>query len=108
MDIVSLLGSFLLAINGSDIINQPYNTTFTPYIRLLGQGWIIIPFSFIGAALFVKTKDTALVSIYFILIGAFVGAGSAWAGFTGAALLFFIMAALGIAALMYNVFYGGR
>lgn len=98
----------LLAINGSDLLNQPYNTTFYTYIRVLGQGWIIVPFAFIGAALFVKTRDTALVSIYLIAIGAFIGAGSAWAGFTGAALLFFLFAAIGIAALMYNVFYGGR
>lgn len=98
----------VLAINGSDLINQPWNTTFMPYIRLLGQGWIIIPFAFIGAALFMKTRDTALIAIYLIIVGAFIGVGSAWAGFMGAALLFFIMAAVGIAALMYNVFYGGR
>lgn len=108
MNLLSSLLNIILAINGSDLINQPYNTTFYSFIRVLGQGWIILPFAFIGAALFVKTRDTALVSIYLIMIGAFIGTGSAWAGFTGAALLFFIMAALGIAALMYNVFYGGR
>jgi hypothetical protein len=107
MDLNALLG-FIFTINGSDIINQPYNTTFASYIRVLGQGWILVPFAFIGAALFAKTRDTALVAIYLIMIGAFIGAGSAWAGYTGAALLFFIMASLGIAALMYNVFYGGR
>ena len=98
----------LFLINGSDLINQPYNTTFMGFIRILGQGWIIVPFAFIGGALFMKTKDTAILSIYLIMIGAFIGAGTAWYGYTGAALMFFVMAALGIAALMYNVFYGGR
>lgn len=107
MDFSSLL-SLIFAFNGSDIVSQPYNTTFSTFIRVLGPGWIIVPFAFIGAALFVKTRDTALISIYMICIGAFVGVGSAWVGFTGAALLFFVMAALGIAVLMYNVFYGGR
>jgi len=107
MDLLGLFAS-LFAINGSDLINQPYNTTFMPYIRILGQGWIILPFAFIGGALFIKTRDTAIISIYLITVGAFIGAGSAWAGFTGAALLFFIMASLGVAVLMYNVFYGGR
>ena len=107
MNILDLL-SLIFVINGSDLINAPYNTTFMPYIRILGQGWIIIPFAFIGAALFVKTRDTALVAVYLIMIGAFVGAGSAWYGYTGAALLFFLMASIGVAALMYNVFYGGR
>jgi hypothetical protein len=58
--------------------------------------------------LFVKTRDTALLSIYLIFIGGFMGAGSAWLGFTGAGVLFLIMSALGVAALLYNVFYGGR
>ena len=109
-DITSFINliTSVFAINCSDLINQPYNTTFATYIRVLGQGWIILPFAFIGGALYMKTRDTALISIYMISIGAFIGAGSAWAGFTGAALLFFIMAALGIATLMYNVFYGGR
>lgn len=106
MELAGLLSLF--ALNGSDLINQPWNTTFFPYIRLLGQGWIIIPFAFIGGALFMKTKDTALLALYLLCIGAFIGTASIWAGFMGAALLFFIMAALGIAVLMYNVFYGGK
>lgn len=106
MELAGLLSLF--AINGSDLINQPWNTTFFPFIRLLGQGWVIVPLSFIGAALFMKTKDTALLSIYLIMVGAMLGVASAWAGWTGAALLFFIMAGLGIAVLMYNVFYGGK
>jgi len=106
MNIIDLLTLF--SINGSDLINQPYNTTFMTFIRALTQGWIILPFAFIGGALFVKTRDTALVSVYLIVAGAFIGAGSMWYGYTGAAGLFFILAAVGIAALMYNVFYGGR
>ena len=95
-------------MNGSDLINQPWNTTFSPYINLFGQGWIIIPFAFIGAALFVKTRDTALTAVYMLVIGGFMTAGTAWAGWMSAASLFIIMAAMGFAALMYNVFYGGK
>lgn len=98
----------LLAINGSDLIDQPWNTTFMPFIRLLGQGWVIVPLGFIGAALFVKTRDTALIALYLIMIGAFIGIASIWGGFTEAALMFFVMAAIGVAVLMYNVFYGGK
>jgi len=95
-------------INGSDLITQPYNTTFGAYIGLFGPGWIIIPLTVIAAALFVKTRDTALVSIYMIMAGAFMTVGSVWTGFIGASVLYIIFAGIGIAALMYNVFYGGR
>ena len=97
-----------MPFNGSEIINQPWNATFSPYIALFGQGWLIIPLAFIGAALFVKTRDTALLAVYLITVGGFMTAGTAWAGFTVASILFSIMAAIGIAALMYNLFYGGK
>lgn len=106
MSLLDLLNVF--AINGSDIINQPWNTTFMPFIRILGQGWVLVPLAAIGAALFVKTRDTAIISVYLIIIGALVGSASLWGGFTETALLFFVMAAVGIAVLMYNVFYGGK
>jgi hypothetical protein len=94
--------------NGSSMLNDPWNTTFSPYIHLLGQGWLIVPLAFIGAALFVKTRDTAMIAVYLIVVGGFMSIGSAWGGFAGASVLFMIMAAVGIAALMYNLFYGGK
>jgi len=96
-----------MAFNGSDIVYQPWNTTFSPYIHLLGQGWIVIPFAFIGLALFVKTRDIGLVGIYLIVFGGFMSV-STLAILPGASVFFIIMAGVGIGILMYNVFYGGR
>lgn len=97
-----------MTFNGSDLIHQPFNTTFSPYTNLFGFAFFIIPIAFIGAALFIKTRDPTLVSLYFIITGAFLTAGGAWVGAMGAAMLFMIMTILGIASLIYNVFYGGR
>lgn len=95
-------------INGSDLVNQPWNTTFSPYISLFGQGWMLIPLSFIAAALFLKTRDPILVSGYMILVGALFTAGGVFTGFTGMVLAYAMFTAIGIAVLMYGVFYGGR
>lgn len=97
-----------MVFNGTDLINHPFNTTFSPYTHLFGMAFFIIPIAFIGAALFMKTKDVALVSIYFIMMSAFLLIGSAYVGAMGASVIFAIVAILGIAALLYNVFYGGR
>jgi hypothetical protein len=102
----------LLIINGSDLVNQPWNTTFSPYINLLGQGWLLIPISFLAAAIFVKTHDPALLSGFMIITGAMLTAGSLvggiFAGFAPATFIYLLFTVIGIAVLFYNVFYGGR
>jgi len=95
-------------INGSDLVFQPWNTTWSPYTNLLGFSFFIIPIAFIGAALFVKTRDPTLVSLYFIITGMFLTGGGVWFGAMGAAMLFLIVTILGVASLIYNVFYGGK
>lgn len=98
----------LMIINGSDLVNRPWNTTFSPYINLFGQGWLIIPVAFITAALFVKTRDSVVVSMFMILSGALLGVTTLFMGFPQASFIFGFFAALGIAVMFYNVFYGGR
>lgn len=97
-----------MVFNASDLITQPFNTTFSPYTHLFGMTFFIIPVAFIGAALFLKTKDIALVSIYFIMMSAMLMVGASYANAMGAATFFALVAVLGVAALLYNVFYGGK
>lgn len=97
-----------MVFNASDLITQPFNTTFSPYTHLFGVSFFIIPVAFIGAALFIKTRDPVLVSLYFVIMGAFLTGGGMFLGAIGAATLFAIMTTLGFASLFYNLFYGGR
>jgi len=97
-------------INGSDLINQPWNTTFSPYIHLFGQGWLLIPVSFIGAALFMKTRDPIMLSVYMIVTGVFLSSASLtiFDTFPAAIFPYLIFTVIGIAVLLHGVFYGGR
>ena len=103
---MSLLSLFV--INGSDLVNQSWNTTFSPYIHLFGQGWFIIPLSFISAALFMKTRDAVVLSMFMIMSGGLLGVGTLFAGFPEASLIYGLFASMGIAVLFYNLFYGGK
>jgi hypothetical protein len=98
----------LLIINGSDLVNQPWNTTFSPYIALFGQGWMIIPVSFIAAALFMKTRDPVVLSMFMILTGALLSIGGLFIGFAPAIFVYLMFSVIGIAVLFFNMFYGGR
>ena len=107
-----LLNEFLsiLVINGSQMVYQPWNTTFSPYIHLFGQGWIIIPVSFIAAALFMKTRDAVIVSV-FMIISSVLLAGITYtltSTFPVAELIYLFFAVIGVAVLLHGVFYGGR
>ena len=98
----------VFVINGSDLISQPWNTTFSPYIALFGQGWMIIPVSFIAAALFMKTRDPVILSMYMIISGALLTAGGLFTGFASGTFIYTLFTVLGIAVMFYNVFFGGR
>lgn len=97
-----------MVFNASDLITQPFNTTFSPYTHLFGMSFFIIPVAFIGAALFLKTRDIALTAIYFIMMSAFLMVGAAYVNALGASLTFALVAIFGVAVLLYNVFYGGK
>ena len=97
-----------MVFNASDLITQPFNTTFSPYTHLFGMTFFIIPVAFIGAALFMKTRDIALTAIYFIMSSGMLMVGASYINAMGAAVFFALVAVIGVAALLYNVFYGGK
>ena len=98
---------YSLIINGTSLINQPWNTTFSPYINLFGQGWLLIPVTFIILAIFVKTRDAIVVGVLMMLSGALLSAGGLFSSFAPALPLYVVFSAVGIAVILYGVFYGG-
>lgn len=108
---MNILTAFLLfVINGSDMVYQPWNTTFSPFIALFGQGWLLIPVSFIAAALFMKTRDTILLSVFMIITGVLLSGATytLFSSFPGAILPYLLFTVIGVAVLLHGVFYGGR
>lgn len=94
--------------NGTELLNQTWNTTFFPYIHLMGSAWMLIPLLFIGGALFVKTRDTAVLGTYMMVAGILLTATGSFTGIGSGTVIFMIFAALGFAVLFYNLFYGGK
>lgn len=108
---MNILTTFILyVINGSDLVYSPWNTTFSPYIHLFGQGWLIIPVSFIAAALFMKTRDTILLSVFMIITGVLLSGVTytIFSTFPAAILPYLLFTVIGVAVLIHGVFYGGR
>jgi hypothetical protein len=97
-------------INGSDWIQSPFNETFRVYTDffhdIVGFGMLfwIIPIAVIGLAIYIKTGKALLVSMYLLASGVLFSAGNIFVGGTAVGVLFIVIAAAGIAGLIYSMF----
>jgi len=94
-----------MAINGSDLINNPFNTTFEPFTDLFGSAFWLIPLSFITVALFVKTRNPVGVSGFMIASGLILGSGNIFMGNPQMSLAYWIFAALGMVGIILSIFF---
>lgn len=106
-----------MPFNGSELIEHPWNTTFKPFTDLFTQllpdvpgisaVFYLIPLSIIGVALYTKTREPSIVSMYLITTGLLAATGSIFVGAGDMALVFAAFATLGIVSLFVSVFYKG-
>ena len=94
-----------MPINGSDIINHPWNTTFKTFTDLLGASFWLIPLSFITVALFVKTRNPVAVSGFMIASGLILGSGNIFVSNPQMAYVYWIFAALGVVGIILGIFF---
>ena len=94
-----------MPINGSDIINNPFNTTFKAYTDLLGSTFWLIPVSFIAVALYVKTRNPVIVSAYILASGILLASGNIFMGTPEMVIVYIIFAVLGLVGLLLSIFF---
>ena len=94
-----------MAINGTDFINSPWATTFSPFTNLLGAGFYLIPLSFIAVALYIKTRNPVLVSGYMIASGLLLAGGNIFLGAPEMMYVYIIFSVLGLVGLILSIFF---
>lgn len=104
---IAMMGSASAIINGTNFTDQPWNTTFKAFTDLFGDVFYLIPLAFIGGGIFVLTRDPALTSAYFMMVGIlltfYVGIFN---NAPGAIMLFGGITIVSFAAFVLSVFYG--
>ena len=99
-----------MPLNGSDLINNPWNTTFSPFTSLFeemfgnGHVFYLVPLIFVTIALYVKVRDPAVVSMFMIASGVLLAAGNIFVNALSMSIIFIIFAAIGIAGLFVSLF----
>lgn len=97
-----------MPINGTDLINNPWNTTFKVFTDLFqpyGGAFYLIPISFIGLALYMKTRNPVVVCAYFIAVSLLMSGGGMFSGYAQVALLYTVVCALAIVGMFMSIFF---
>jgi hypothetical protein len=95
--------------NYTYVVHNPVTGLLQVFFDIFGSGFLIIPISIIGGALWLKNKDIMSVTLYFtaaftILSGS-SGAIAIWGNYQAAIPLYIIIAALGWTALVIQTIF---
>jgi len=94
-----------MAVNGSELINAPWDTIMSPFTALLGNGFYLIPVTFIAIALYVKTRDAVLASMWVLAAGILMATASIFTGYMEMSILYTVIAAAGITGIVMSILY---
>lgn len=92
-----------MPVNGSELIDAPFDTVFSPFTGLLGSAFWLVPISIIAAALFVKTKNVTMVGAWLLGAGMLMGGADIFAGFPGMFTLYGAIIIVGILAIIAGI-----
>jgi len=94
-----------MGLNGTELIETPWDTILSPFINLLGSGFYLIPITFIALALYLKTHDTMLSSAWLLASGVLLSSGAIFTGYLEMSIVYTIVVALGVTGIVLNIFF---
>lgn len=98
-----MLSWLIAAINGTTLLDNPFETIFSPFTDLLGSVFYLVPVSAIGLGLFVKTRNPVMVSMYLLSTGALLSTGGLFTGAMEMVPVYIMIAAAGMAGLFISL-----
>ena len=95
--------------NWTYVTQSPLTGLLQPFFWILGSGFLLIPISVIGGALWVQKKDMMAVTMYFTaaftILGSTSGAASIWGNYQLMMPLYIVLAAIGWTALVIQTVF---
>jgi len=92
-----------MAVNGSELIDAPFNTVFSPFTDLLGSMFWLIPISIIASALFIKTKNITVVGAWLLGTGMFFGSANIFDGVPAMFTVYGALIIIGIISIIAGI-----
>jgi len=98
-----------MAINGTEFVNNPWNTTFSPFTDIfdytIGNGNIfyLFPLIVLAFGIYMKTKEPIYATMFIVGSGGILSMGSFLAGVAELGMLFTVFAAIGLTGIVVEV-----
>lgn len=98
-----------MAVNGSEFIDNPFNTTYSPWTDLFetmvgnGQVFWVIPLIVLTVGVYIKTENPIMTTAFMVASGSIFSAGSVWSGAFDLASIFVIFTALGLTGMFISL-----
>jgi len=94
-----------MAINGTEFINEPWNTTFAAFTDLLGGAFWLIPISFIAMALYIKTRNPVVATSFLVGSGVLLSGGNMFLGAPEMVFVYTVFTVLSFVGLLASIYF---
>ena len=93
-----------MPINGSDLIDQPWDTIWGTFTDIFGGAFWLIPIGIVAAALFMKTREITVSSIWLAVSCLLVGT-AVFSEYPEIGFLYYIFTVLGLVGTIVSIFF---
>lgn len=97
-----------MAVNGTDFVSSPWDTIFDAFTDLLGSGFYVIPLSFVAVALYVKTRNATMVSMFILASGIMLSSGNIFMGYPEVEFVYIVFTVIGIVGTVLSLYFSWR
>ena len=94
-----------MPFNTSPMINDTFNTIFSPYTDLFSNLFWLIPLTFIAVALYTRTRSLPAVFGFLVASCTLLAGGNMFIGSPEIAFLYFMFSALALVGLVLSVLF---
>jgi len=93
-----------MAINGSELIDNPWDTIWGTFTDIFGGAFWLIPIGIIAVALFMKTREVTVTSIWLLLSTVLVGS-AVFSEHPEIGFIYFIFTVIGLVGTIVSIFF---
>lgn len=96
-----------MGVNATELINNPWETIFSPFEDIIPGFWLI-PIGVIAVALFIKTRSITVSSIWLFASCIMLGSGNLFVNNPEIAFVYFLFAVFGFIGVIVSLYTNVR
>jgi len=94
-------------VNGSELLDNPFDTIMGTFTDIMGGAFWLIPIGVVALALYVKTREISVVSVWLMLSSLLVGSG-VYSQYPEMSFLYYLITVIGLVGVIVSLFFMRR